>query len=51
MGGKSLLNSHPKKVLGSKGARLCRVCGKSWFETIIILSDNNYLMQILNIYI
>lgn len=28
MGGKSLLNSHPKKVLGSKGARTCRVCGK-----------------------
>ena len=27
MGGKSLLNAHPKSVLGSKGARKCRVCG------------------------
>ncbi|KAJ1414467.1 component of cytosolic 80S ribosome and 40S small subunit [Ochromonadaceae sp. CCMP2298] len=26
MGGKNLLNSHPKKFLGSKGARTCRVC-------------------------
>lgn len=28
MGGKALLNSHPKQMLGSKGARRCRVCGK-----------------------
>ena len=28
MGAKSLLNAHPKKVLGSKGARRCRVCGE-----------------------
>lgn len=29
MGGKAkaLLNSHPKSLLGSKGARRCRVCG------------------------
>lgn len=27
MGAKSLLNAHPKNVLGSKGARRCRVCG------------------------
>ena len=26
MGAKSLLNAHPKKPLGSKGARRCRVC-------------------------
>ena len=26
MGGKALLNSHPKKESGSKGARRCRVC-------------------------
>lgn len=27
MGAKALINSHPKNVLGSKGARRCRVCG------------------------
>jgi small subunit ribosomal protein S29e len=26
MGAKSLINSHPKHAMGSKGARRCRVC-------------------------
>lgn len=34
MGGKALLNTHPKKENGSKGARRCRVCGK--LETAMI---------------
>src|SRR5690348_16546207 len=28
MGAKALINAHPKNVLGSKGARRCRVCGE-----------------------
>eukprot|EP01038_Epipyxis_sp_PR26KG_P004691 gene4691-6588_t len=30
MGGKDLINSHPKNVLGSKGARRCRVCANHY---------------------
>ncbi len=30
MGGKALLNSHPKAPLGSKGARKCRVCANQF---------------------
>jgi ribosomal protein S14 len=37
MGGKALLNSHPKQVLGSKGARRCRVCGESDFCVVYVV--------------
>ena len=31
MGAKALINAHPKNVLGSKGARRCRVCGTNHY--------------------
>jgi len=34
MGHKSLNNAHPKKPLGSRGARFCRVCGMNVLLTI-----------------
>ena len=41
MGAKALINAHPKNVLGSKGARRCRVCGTKLlldFTMIFLLS-------------
>jgi small subunit ribosomal protein S29e len=46
MGGKNLLNAHPKNFLGSKGARRCRVCGKFHLicsSTLFIFSLSNNL--------
>lgn len=42
MGAKALINAHPKNVLGSKGARRCRVCGTNYnIFNFYILPDHN----------
>ena len=38
MGAKALINAHPKNVLGSKGARRCRVCGTSSIYLLVLFS-------------
>ena len=46
MGAKALINAHPKNVLGSKGARRCRVCGTSNTRDVFF----SFLMPILTFY-
>ena len=33
MGSKTLINSHPKPAVGSRGGRRCRVCGIEYFNS------------------
>lgn len=39
MGGKALINSHPKSISGSKGARRCRVCGRISFTVLDMIDE------------
>jgi ribosomal protein S14 len=49
MGAKALINAHPKNVLGSKGARRCRVCGTtlSWIFDDIVSFISKFLSNLI----